>query len=43
MAEKEKIDFTESIRGVDEERAQWESDMLNNFLDYIEENVDNKK
>lgn len=30
------IDFTNNIPGVDEERAQWESDMINEFLNAVE-------
>jgi hypothetical protein len=38
----DKIDFTDSIRGVDDERAQWESDMINEFLDSVEKDTEDK-
>lgn len=30
------IDFTDNIPGVDAEHAQWESDLLNEFLNSVE-------
>lgn len=34
------IDFTDHIPGVSEEHAQWESDLLNDFLNSVEEETE---